>query len=324
MKNDYVKLADRINEIYELDLEPHTESRAFVKLFNKMLSARDAAIASKLDDHLRPASYITEVMGIEEASAERALRKMARKGIIFEHKEDSIYTYKLMPFVPGIFEALVHESGDPEIAACLREYTEEVGQIAAEEILIPVNSKIEIKTETVPLEEINVYLDNNKDYAVMDCICRTIHATQGDACGHPIKDMCILIGSSVDYYVRTGKARRASRAEIESILRKAESAGLVHEMYPMNKTDSIFICNCCPCGCMFMGLSRRIHSVVTYEGAVHIDSAKCSRCGICVSRCPEQVFGWSFSGGRISVDSRRCFECGMCKLFCPEKAITIG
>lgn len=322
---EYIRLADRINEVFDLDLEPHDEDRAFVKLFSKMLSRRDAMIACLLDEQLRPSSYAARSLNISDESAARALKKMARQGIIFEHKEGREYTYKLMPFVPGIFEAMVHESGDPFIAACLKEYTEEVSRLGNtdNDVLIPVNSKIEVRTESVSFEEISVYLDAHDSYAVMDCMCRTIHKAHDKACGHSIKDMCILIGSSVDYYVRTGKARRATRDEVEQILRKAEAEGLVHEMYPMNKSDSIFICNCCSCGCLFLGLSKRIHSVITYDGIVRIDREKCSRCGTCISRCPEQVFGWE-SGGAIAIDSSRCFECGMCRLICPEKAIAIG
>ncbi len=324
--NDYIRLADRINDLFELDLEPHDDTRAFVKLFRKMLSGKEAAIACCLDEFPKPASYIAEKMDISEDSAVRELRKMARKGIIFEQKDGSEYSYKLMPFVPGIFEALVPVSGDPEIAACLREYTEEVAAVSKEykTVTIPVNSKLDIKTEAVSFEEISVYLDNHDQYAVMDCICRTVRAAEGKACGHPIKDTCILIGSSADYYVRTGKARNASREEVERILRQAEEDGLVHEMYPMNKSDSTFICNCCPCGCMFLMLSKRIHSVTTYLGKVQVDKNRCSLCGTCISRCPEHTFSWSLDGKEIAVDSSRCFECGICKLMCPEKAITVG
>lgn len=324
--SDYIKLADRINDLYDLDLEPHDDSRAFVKLFTKILTKREAAIACNLDDSLKPVEFVADKMGISETSAAKALSRMARKGIIFEEKEGDSYTYKLMPFVPGIFEALVPESGDPDIAAYLREYTEEVSAISNEhsETIIPVNSRVDIRTEAVAFEEISVYLDNHDKYAVMDCICRTVRKAEGKACGHPIKDTCILIGSSADYYIRTGKARSASRAEIEIILRKAEEDGLVHEMYPMNKTDSTFICNCCPCGCMFLMLSKRIHRVTTYMGKVHIDTDKCSLCGTCISRCPENTFSWSADGVAVMIDSSRCFECGICKLMCPEKAITVG
>ena len=97
-----------------------------------------------------------------------------------------------------------------EIDAVQRQFDEnfsEMEAMAAEKNAIDqemtlINSKIEIRTESVPFEEISVYLDAHDRYAVMDCMCRTIHKAHGKACGHSIKDMCILIGSSVDYYVR--------------------------------------------------------------------------------------------------------------------------
>ncbi len=303
--NEYIRLADRINEVFGLELAPHDGTKAFVKLFSKMLSRKESVIAAALNADLRSAGDIAFLLQIPEISAAKALKRMARKGIIYEHKEGAQYFYKLMPFVPGIFEALVHEVRDSEIAEYLKEYTEEISALnrRKQEIVIPLNSHIEVKTESVSYEEICLYLDRYDRYAVMDCMCRTIHASQGNACGHTIKDMCLLIGEGVEYYVRTGKARPVLREEIERILIKAEAEGLVHEMYPMNNADSIFICNCCSCGCLFLELSRRIHSVISYDTNVAVDSSKCSKCGICIERCPGNVFTWGSGVSVIKIDS---------------------
>lgn len=230
-----------------------------------------------------------------------------------------------MPFVPGIFENLIGISDRPEIAGCLQKYAEEVRQEKEKrsQRIIPVNCEINVRIHSVPLEEIELYINNTDRYAVMDCICRTVKAAQRNACGHPIRDMCILIGEYTEHYIRNGNARAASKQEVLDILRQAEAAGLYHEMYPIERTKSAFICNCCTCGCMFMGVPNRIKEVLSYTGSIQIDRELCDGCGRCLEQCPEHVFSWNEDQKTMEMDASLCFKCGLCEILCEKHAIQV-
>lgn len=321
----YVELANHINEVYTLKLRPHDEKRGFVKIFKKLLSEKESKIAVQLTSKLENVKEISIRIGIEEEKLNSILHQIAMKGIIYETELENRKYYKLMPFVPGIFEALLKLSDDSEIAAALELYSQEMKELKKKEneLVIPMNCKIDIQTHQITLSEIELYLKKTDQYAVMDCICRTVRSVNGKACGHSIKDMCILIGDCVEYYVEIGNARRATKEEVINILMKAEAEGLFHEMYPLEQSKSIFICNCCTCGCMFLELSDRIKRILKYDNKIEIDFARCRHCGTCIESCPKLVFSWSDNGTFITVDEEKCMCCGLCEIMCAQKAIIL-
>lgn len=323
---EYIALADRINDIYKLNLKPHNEHRGFVKVFHKLLTKEEANLAMRLGADLETVEEITSRTKISKNTLNESLHCLAQKGVIYESQQDKEITYKLMPFVPGIFEALVGKSHDPDIALYLQEYSEEMKKMtkSPNEVMIPMNCRIDVQTQHVTLKEIELYMNRTDKYALMDCICRTVKKTNGKACGHSIKDMCILIGDYVDYYIRIGNARSTTREEVYEVLLKAEEEGLFHEMYPIEHSDSIFVCNCCVCGCMFLELSNRIKKVLRYQNLVRIKEEKCTQCGICIENCPQQVFSWNKDGTGIEIDEDKCFHCGLCEMLCNNQAIHLN
>lgn len=322
----YARLADRISDIYGLCLAPHTEDRGFVKVFRKLLCDEEAAIAIQLNNELQSISEIENTTGVSTEELIVTLESLAKKGILYEEIRGSEKYYQLMSFVPGILEALVGVSDDPEIAEYLQDYADEIKAITEEskERIIPVNCKINIEIQRATMSEIELYLRDTNKFAVMDCLCRTVNKVNGNECGHPIKDMCVLIGDYVDYYVRIGNARLVTKEEIHQILLYAEQQGLFHEIYPIENSNSVFICNCCTCGCMFMDLANRINCFLQYENSVKINKETCTKCGQCIDNCPQHVFSWSDDGKEIKVDETQCISCRLCVVLCMTKAIEIA
>jgi uncharacterized protein (DUF362 family)/NAD-dependent dihydropyrimidine dehydrogenase PreA subunit len=64
-------------------------------------------------------------------------------------------------------------------------------------------------------------------------------------------------------------------------------------------------------------------SAVTFAARVPrptVDKSKCTRCGECVEKCPEEVISLD---GRVKIDYSGCIYCYYCMRVCPEEAITL-
>jgi ferredoxin len=58
-------------------------------------------------------------------------------------------------------------------------------------------------------------------------------------------------------------------------------------------------------------------------GAVEIDAARCSACGLCARFCPSGAlqFVWSEEQFALSFYAAACIDCGICTVACPEGAV---
>ncbi|UYO64354.1 ferredoxin family protein [Acetobacterium wieringae] len=319
-------LADYIDEIYpNRNRTVHSEDAAFVKIFRELLTADEACWAMKLTAQFVTPSQLAAQTNSPQLHAQKYLRQLSIKGILYEENKDGEWRYRLSPYFPGIVEALMSKNINESIAGYLQEYMDE---LAAERVSENKNHRIQlnqvIRTETYRLsrEEIELYLDQTESYSLTDCLCRLVNKMNGKDCGHSIKDMCIQTGSYAEYYIRTGRARRADRKEIENILQYANEQGLYFEIFPVDDTrKNAFICNCCSCGCLFLQLSGRIQQFSGTGFGIEIEPLLCTDCRSCLRQCPSEAIGWNRKEGRLSVDPSLCFDCGLCLLLCPVQAI---
>ena len=53
-----------------------------------------------------------------------------------------------------------------------------------------------------------------------------------------------------------------------------------------------------------------------------IDAAACTRCGRCVTACPERVLTLTDEGLRF-IRPEACTYCGLCETLCPEQAVAL-
>ena len=54
-----------------------------------------------------------------------------------------------------------------------------------------------------------------------------------------------------------------------------------------------------------------------------VDLAMCTRCGVCVVRCPADAVVLA-DAGPIFVRPEACTYCGVCEAVCPEGAVQLG
>jgi Pyruvate/2-oxoacid:ferredoxin oxidoreductase delta subunit len=321
--NCFIELAAHIDEVYHTGIAPYTDERAFVKIFKVLLSEEEAEIAMSLTDSL----ITPEVLAVQKKSRTEyvacILESLAMKGIVFQQFIGECAYYRLLPYSPGIVEALISSKMEKEIAGYIKEYVDELEEFKANQSfrVIPANYKIKTRTFHVPFREVQLYLNHTEVYSVTDCLCRQVNKMNGKECGHPIEDMCIQTGKCAEYYINTGRARRVSREMVEKILLQAEQEGLYHEIYIMDDSDSVFLCNCCPCGCLFMRYSGRIQGTVEIPSHIRVHEEICNGCGKCICECPEHSFYWDCRSSKLVFQEELCFNCGLCVLVCEKKAI---
>lgn len=152
---------------------------------------------------------------------------------------------------------------------------------------LPVREAIPAETKIAKYDEIEPYLEANDTFSVANCACRTSTKLLGHGCEHTEIETCIQIGPCAESFILTGRGRQISREEVKEILKRCEREGLVHQLMPMEKGKSMFICNCCGCSC----IGLQIQNLLNIQAPAHsnyepeIDVEKCVGCGACVETC---------------------------------------
>lgn len=249
----------------------------------------------------RTAEYVAKKCRMSVKAAHNILMELAQIGVCKVWHEDGEEVFFVNIFAPGILEWMVNNreqlAAHPEIGRAFEEYTRKrlatMSPLFPEGMammrVIPVETAIADLPEAKPWEKLSYYLDKYDTYAISDCSCRAARRIGEEGCGHLEHEICLQIGPSAEYYIRTGRARAVSREEAEQILKKAEENGLMHEMpHTDGLGDTDAICNCCGCSCFSIRMANMFKTpdaIRSNYGAVS-DSQKCVACGQCVETCP--------------------------------------
>lgn len=260
----------------------------------------DVALAMGLRKK-RTAEYVAKKCGMSVEKAHKILMELAQIGVCKVWHDEGHEVFFVNMFAPGILEWMVNNreqlAAHPEIGRAFEEYTRKrlatMSPLFPEGMammrVIPVESAIENLPEVKPWEKISYYLDKYDTFAIGDCSCRAARRIGEEGCGHLEHEVCLQIGPSAEYYIRTGRAREISRKEAEEILKKAEANGLMHEMpHTDGLGDTDAICNCCGCACFSIRMANMFKTpdaIRSNYGAVS-EPQKCVACGQCVETCP--------------------------------------
>ena len=186
--------------------------------------------------------------------------------------------------------------------------------------VIPVEKTIPMKWgEILPYEKISEILENAKTIAVTECACRTMSRR----CDNPT-DVCLLINEFAEIIIERGIAKRISKEEALSIVKRCEDLGLVHQLNNSEPKGYEFLCNCCSCCCSILrGLTVFGKKGVTAKSryVASVDSNLCDDCGICATRC--QFGAMNIVDSKAVVDKEKCFGCGLCASKCPTHAVQL-
>lgn len=251
----------------------------------------------------RTIEYLAEKSGKSLEETKRLADELANIGVfkLCQKEGDTKPTYMVEIFAPGILEYMVNNTTLPEqypaIGRAFEEYTRIRIQPMAPILpvgkglvrVIPYKASLGENEKLHDYESLEYYLNRNDKFAVASCTCRKTRRQMGEGCGHLEEDICLMLGETADYYIRTGKGRGVTREEARDLLKRAEENGLVHEIPNIDGNDNTpAICNCCSCSCFAMRVATMMKApdVIRSNFRAHVNPENCVACGQCVETCP--------------------------------------
>ena len=311
----YEQLAEALNKLP--NGFPRSPSNVEIRVLKKIFSSEEAALASQLKGSMESVEAIANRIGLPPEETEVKLVKMAKRGLLWSLKKNEKLSFRLAPFVVGIYESQ-RENMDHELAHLVEDYLANGGAVGimkpqpALHRVIPAQKAV--KSEWIlPYDDVKAILMNSKTFHLNDCICRMQQDHIGRRCDFPLRT-CLSFSS----IQRQPDENTISKEEALAFLDKAEDIGLVHTVSNVMKGFG-YVCNCCGCCC---GILRAINdwgienSVAYANYYAVIDADECLGCGICRNRC--QVHAISEKDGASVVDRKKCIGCGLCVTGCPN------
>lgn len=298
-----------------------------LRLLAKMFTPEEARLAAAMHLYREDVADIAACAGMDDKSAYKTLKRMARKGLLTVGKGKKGLAFGLLPVVVGSFEESLPYL-DEEMAQLWEELMQETrGEGLLQpgpsvQRVLPVEQSIDAEIEVLPYESLSQLLERAKSFGVRECICRKQKDLVGEPCDYP-RFNCVNWAPVEGAFATMEHVREITKEEALRILREAEEAGLVHTVYNQQE-HTYYICNCCPCCCGIMrGLVEfgQAHALARSAFLAVVDAADCTGCETCVDRCH---FGaLSVPDELCVVNALRCMGCGLCVSECPTNALRL-
>jgi len=315
--NVYERLAEALDRLP--NGFPRTPSNVELRVLKKIFSPEEAKIAGQLTGSTESIVEIAQKLGFSVEEAQAKLIKMAKRGLVWYEDEKGKPSFRLAPFVVGIYEAQL-ETMDHELAHLVEEYLANGGAVGimkpqpALHRVIPAQKAV--KSELIlPYDDVKAILLNSKSFGLRDCVCRVQQKHVGHKCEFPLRT-CLFFSE----YERPPHRYTISKEEALTFLDKAEEIGLVHTVSNVMKGVG-YVCNCCGCCC---GILRGINDWGIENSVAHanytatVDATQCLNCGTCRTRC--QVHAITQQKDVAVVNKQKCIGCGLCVTGCPNNA----
>jgi len=263
---------------------PATKNGLEIKILKKIFTPEEADLFCDLRLTPETPKQIADRTGRPLEGLEEMLISMWGRGEIFGSESGGIKTFKLMPWVVGIYEFQLNRM-DREFAKMCAKYFKYWGaqflkcgpQVMQ---VIPIERQIPVRQEAMTYEQVSGIIEKARSFMVNDCICKKKQGILSKPCDRPL-EVCMAIDPDPDAFQdNPWGGRIISKAEAYEVLRKSEEMGLVH-MTSNVESGHWYICNCCGCCCgllrsINMGLANMVNSYYYAE----IDPAACEVCGI--------------------------------------------
>jgi electron transport complex protein RnfB len=305
---------------------PATPSGIEIRLLKKIFTPDEADLFCDLKLTEETAAEIAKRTGRPFEGLEEKLISMGGRGEIWAFKTGGTWTFKMAPWVVGIYELQLRRM-DREFAELCEEYSMFWGADFLKYgpkmmQVIPIEKEIPVKQEALTYQQVTNLIEQSNSFVVNECICRKKQGLLGNPCSKPL-EVCLAMDpepGKLETNPLGGKP--ITKEQAYELLRYAEDAGLVH-LTSNVESGHWFICNCCGCCCgVLQAVNMGFPQIVNSHYYAEIDPDKCSACGICADeRC--QVKAITKGEESCSVVKEKCIGCGLCATTCPEDAITL-
>jgi NAD-dependent dihydropyrimidine dehydrogenase PreA subunit len=260
---------------------------------------------------------------------------MSKRALIYRMRKDGQTYYRFLPSIIGFWDFQANKAAlRPEFAGSMFEY---IGSGYGQTVwsgkspifrYLPINTEVVQGNQVLPYDDVLDIVSSKRSLAVMNCQCRQLAATMGNACkhaNHP-QETCFYLDDWADFFVENGDARYITLDEFKVLLKSAEEEGLLVEAANV-KDDVGVICMCCSCCCgpltalnLFPSPSRQMIS----NYLCRRDDSLCIKgegCTVCTERCI--VGAQKIIEGDVVLDQASCVGCGLCVSKCPAKALIL-
>jgi len=305
---------------------PATKDGLEIRILKKIFTPEEADLFCDLRLTPETARQIAERTGRPLEGLEETLISMWDRGEVFVSESGGVRTFKLMPWVVGIYEFQLNRMDREFAEMCSKyfmywgsqflKYGPQVMQV------IPIEKQIPVKQEALTYEQVSGIVEKARSFMVNECICKKKQGILGKPCDRPM-DVCMAMDPEPDAFENNRWGGRIiSKAEAYEVLRKSEEAGLVH-MTGNVESGHWYICNCCGCCCgLLRSINMGLTNVVNSYYYAEIDAEACDVCGICADdRC--QVGAIEKEEETYRVINGKCIGCGLCATTCPSEAIRL-
>jgi Pyruvate/2-oxoacid:ferredoxin oxidoreductase delta subunit len=344
LKDHYVRLIERMN----MNVVKHPPTPAMIDILKILFTEEQAALAADFPLGAHTAATLSEQLGRNVNDLKKMLTQMSHEGLVFEAKDhNGVPEYSILPFEPGLMEMqLLHGKTDENTrkivalknlvskqeSALMKEVfkdSESIKKVIPKPIgrLLAIEEQISADKQVADWERVSQIVEMESSYAVGECGCKHIAKLNNEPCqsGAPSK-CCIWFGKMADYLVERNLADRYDKAQIYSLLKECEDAGLVHFTSNMNLSENIVMCNCCKCCCLYLKKQRFVRDFGVQMTAntnfvVRLDHESCVACGECVDYC--QLEALEISNDTLTINDSYCLGCGACAAQCPTESLSL-
>lgn len=304
---------------------PATDTGVEIRILKKLFTPEDAELILQLKQEAEEVSAIASRIGMDESTAGERIEDMARRGLIFRHREGDRVLYRPISFLVGIYEFQLNRL-DREFVEMWEEYVPHIGLTLAtlenkQLRIAPVDSAVQDLPSVETYNRVRDLVREQELIAMAPCICRRKEGILENPCDRP-EDLCFSFGQFGQYVIDNEMGKRISTEEALRLLDLAEESALV--LSPSNTQELAFICCCCGCCCGQLKRLKMLPNPADFCRSYYqarIDPDSCTACGDCLERC--QVDAIREGEAFMEVDPARCIGCGLCVSTCPAEAIAL-
>lgn len=303
---------------------PSTQSGIEIRILEKIFEPEEAELFCDLRLTPETAARISERTGRPLEGLEQKLMSMSKRGELWASELDGVWKFKIMPWIPGIYEFQVKQM-DQEFATMWEEYSTHWGKQFVRHKpqlmqVVPIEKEIPVKQEALIYQQVSGLLEKAGSFFLNECMCKKRRGLLGNTCSKPT-EVCLALDVPEAMNVAFG-GKAITREEAYEVLRKSEEAGLVHLTNNL-ESGHWFLCNCCGCCCgVLRTVNRGAHNSINSHYYAEIDPELCVACGVCADeRC--QVKAIEKGDEFYSILKEKCIGCGLCASTCAEEAITM-